>query len=171
MARLNKRHIPIIVFAVLIVTAVGVSVGAAETTLVVADAESGEHLLEVPVNDGDEVVLSYTHSVEKTPVQDVYVVNGTNLRMDRMVFHSYGAGLPATEPVEQTDDGFVVQANESYKKLPVVPGSIAGHTLIVGEDQYDLAGLSEGAVVISLTDRSVGDTLPLNISVVPEYDI
>ncbi len=171
MDRLNKHHIPVIVFAVLVATAVGALFASAETTLVVADADSGEHLLEVPVNDGDEVVLSYTHSVEKTPVQDVYVVNGTDLQMDKMVFHSYGAGLPATEPVEQTDDGFVVQANESYEKLPVVPGSIADHTLIVGDEQYDLVELSEGSIIISLTDRSIGDTLPLNSSVVPEHDI
>lgn len=171
MGWLNKKRVAVLVVAVLVATTAIVSSGSADRTLVVADADSGEQLLEVAVDDGDEVVLSYTHSVEKTPVRDVYVVNGSELRMDRTVFRSYGAGLPADEPTEQTDDDFIVRPNRSYEKLTIAPGSIAGHELIVGNDHYDLVALSEGSVVVYLTDRSVDDALPLNTSVVPKYDI
>ncbi len=116
-------------------------------TLVVADAETGDRLLEVAVTDGDEVTLAYTHSVEKTPVKDVYVVDGAALHMDRMVFSSFGAGLPSEANVTHTEDGFVVSVDQRFEDLYVVPGSIAGHTLHVGETCYDLVERADGATV------------------------
>lgn len=170
MNRLNGRYFLVIVFAV-VVAATAIVPGTADATLIVADADSGDRLLEVAVDDGDEVVLSYTHSVEKTPVQDVYVVDGTELRMTQTVFSSYGAGLPSNQPVKQTDDQFVVRTNDSYDELPVVPGSVAGHELIVDDDHYDLVALSDGAIVVYLSDRSIEDALPLHTSIVPKHDI
>ena len=111
-----------------------------------------DRLFEIPVEDGEEVTLAYTHSVEKTPVEDVYVVDGTELRAERMVFHSFGAGLP-TENVERTEDGYVVEGEGTYETLHVVPGSIAGHELLVGDDRYDLVAAADGGVVLFLTER------------------
>ena len=135
----------------------------ADRTLVVADAGSGEQLLAVPVETGAEVTLAYTHSVEKTPVRDVYVVDDGSLRMVRMEFDSYGAGLPAGADVERTDDGLVAPVDRSYDRLRVSPGSIAGHELRVGGDRYDLTALADGEVVIFATetdDETVRDWLP-----------
>lgn len=148
----------VIVLAVLGASAV-TATAADDKTLVVEDADSGDRLLETPVDDGIEVTLAYTHSVEKTPVEDVYVVDGTELRMDRMVFHSHGAGLPTDGPIEETDEGFVVYSNESYAELGVVPGSVAGHELVVGDERYDLVSLSDGPVVLSVAERPLSEQL------------
>lgn len=137
---------------------VAVSSVAADRALAVDDADSGDRLLEVPVDDGDEVVLAYTHSVERTPVRDVYVVDGSELRAERMVFHSHGAGLP-TENVERTDEGFVVEGTGRYRNLRVTPGEIAGHELVVDGERYDLVDRADGTVVLSLTDVSIPDAL------------
>ena len=146
----------LVVFALLAVSTAVIALDGSERTLVVADAESGDRLLEISVDEGDEVTLAYTHSVEKTPVEDVYVVDGTELRMDRMVFHSYGAGLPATEPVERTDEGFVVTGTDSYEQVTVAPGSVAGHELVVDGERYDLVDRSDGSVVVYVDDRLFG---------------
>ncbi|GAB3678082.1 DUF1850 domain-containing protein [Halopiger thermotolerans] len=140
-------------------SAIAVATAADEKTLVVADADTGEHLIEAPVDDGTEVTLAYTHSVEKTPVEDVYVVDGTELRMDRMVFYSHGAGLPTSGPIEETEDGFVVYPNASYTELGVVPGSVAGHELVVGDERYDLVARSDGPVVLSVEERGLSERL------------
>ena len=134
-----------------------------DRTLVVADADSGERLLAVPVETGAEVTLAYTHSVEKTPVRDVYVIDGDSLRMVRTEFDSYGAGLPSGADVERTDDGLVAPVDRSYDRLRVSPGSIAGHELRVGEDRHDLVALADGEVVVFVTDTddaTVRDWLP-----------
>ncbi|WP_222915612.1 DUF1850 domain-containing protein [Natrinema sp. SYSU A 869] len=162
MQRPTRRSVAIaalVVFAALLGSAAVVASTSGGQTLVVADADSGERLLEVPVDDGDEVTLAYTHSVEKTPVEDVYVVDGAELRMDRMVFHSHGAGLPAAEPMERTDEGLVVTRNDTYEAVPVVPGSIAGHELVINGERYDLVERSDGPVAISVDDRLFGTPL------------
>ena len=117
-------------------------------TFIVADAESGDRLLELPVENGSELTLAYTHSVEKTPVEERYVVNGTDLENDRIVFNSFGAGLPADADVTRTDDGLVASVDRTYERLFVAPGSIAGHELVVGEDRYDLVSLADGERVV-----------------------
>lgn len=135
-------------------TAFATSSATADNTLVVADADSGDRLFEIPVCQGDEVTVSYMHSVQRTPVKDVYVVDGTELRAERSVFHSFGAGLP-TEDVERTDDGYVVEGSGSHDELSVVPGEIAQHKLEIGGERYDLVEATDGRIVLSLTDRTV----------------
>ncbi|AGB35928.1 DUF1850 domain-containing protein [Natronococcus occultus] len=130
----------------------------ADRTLVVADAESGDRLFEIPVDQGDAVTIAYTHSVEKTPIEDVYVVEDSSLRADRSVFHSFGAGLP-TSDVERTEEGYVVEGTETHDELRLAPGEIAGHELRVGERRYPLAEAADGRVVLFLTDRGIGDAV------------
>lgn len=125
--------------------------------LVVSDASTGERLLAVPVSAGDRVTLAYTHSVEKTPVRDVYAVRGTRLEMVRMEFASYGAGLPAHADVRRTGDGsFVFDPPGVYERIHVQPGRVAGHELVVAGRRYDLFALSGGdAVTLSVARRSL----------------
>ena len=124
--------------------------------LVVADAETDERLLAVPVSEGTTVALNYTHSVEKTPVLDVYEVNGTELEMVRMEFQSYGAGLPSRADVNITENGtFVFDPEGSYDHVYVKPGEIAGHELIIDDRTYDLVALSDAqSVNVYVTNRS-----------------
>ena len=115
--------------------------------LVVADMED-EPLLTVPVENGSNVTLSYVHSVENTSVLDVYAVEDESLTMVKMEFDSFGAGLPSTADVERTDRGsLVTYLNETFEELYVNPGSIAGHTLVVDGERYDLVSLSGGETV------------------------
>lgn len=153
------RRLVVVVFALLVATAAVATTGTASYTVVIEDAQTGEPLLEQPVDDGTEITLAYTHSVEKTPVRDVYVVDGTELRMVRTEFHSHGAGLPTSSDIERTDDGFVLELDDSYEEIVVAPGSIAGHELFIGDERYDLVALADGSVVISLTDRTLLDTI------------
>ncbi|MFC7237233.1 DUF1850 domain-containing protein [Saliphagus sp. GCM10025317] len=158
----GHRRRTLVVTAVVVALVVG-SVAAAssldsnpERTLVIQDADSGETLLEQPVENGERVTLAYTHSVEKTPVEDVYVVDGDQLRMTEMRFKSHGAGLPADESMERADGWFVVERSSTYSQLRVAPGSVAGHELLVGEDQYDLVAMSDGPVVIVVDEDEPG---------------
>lgn len=124
-----------------------------EQRLVVTD-EDGSVLIDEPVEDGDEVRLEYTHSVEKTLVSDIYIVNGTALESTRMEFDSYGAGLPSNADVERTDDGrFVTETEGIHERIVVSPGEIAGHTLTVNDTTYDLVALADGSVSLTVTDR------------------
>ncbi|WP_458186520.1 DUF1850 domain-containing protein [Haladaptatus sp. NG-WS-4] len=115
--------------------------------LVVADGDTGEPILVLPVENGTRVTLAYTHSVEKTPVRDVYAVDGDELEMVEMRFQSYGAGLPARANVSRENGWFVFDPEGSYTTISVTPGDVAGHELVVGDRRYDLVALSGGESV------------------------
>jgi hypothetical protein len=155
--RLPRRSFVASALALAGITTVAVS-STADRTLVVSESSSGDRLFELPVEQGDEITIAYTHSVQRTPVEDVYIVDGSTLRADRSVFHSFGAGLP-TENVERTDEGYVVEGRTTYDELHVSPGEIAGHELVVGSERYDLVEAADGSVTLSLTERRVRDAL------------
>jgi hypothetical protein len=50
-----------------------------------------------PVPSGTRIVTGFVHSVEKTPVEDVYIVSGGRIWLWEERFRSHNAGLP-TEP-------------------------------------------------------------------------
>ena len=141
---------------VLAVVSVGLVAGtSSERVLVVEDADTGERVLTVPVHEGSTVTLAYTHSVEKTPVEDVYTVDGTQLDNTLMRFESYGWGLPARENVTLRNGWFVFDPERSYAELYVKPGRIADHTLTVDGTTYDLVELSNArSVRITVTRRT-----------------
>lgn len=139
-------------FTLLAVLVVATSAGLAaavpaERVLVVTDTGSGESLLVRPVVQNTTVVLAYNHSVEKTPISDVYEVRGTKLRHVRMKFQSYGWGLPSGADVHRSDGWFVVDPGRTYAELFVKPGRVAGHRLHVGDRTYDLVQLSSARTI------------------------
>lgn len=117
------------------------------TTLVVSDAD-GTELATFSVEDGDEVAIEYTHSVERTLVTDVYRVSDGALVDDRMLFSSFGAGLPSTADVEVVGDRYVYHPPEQrYERLSVSTGPVADHDLVVDGDRHDLAALADNGTV------------------------
>ena len=128
----------------------------ADRVLVVADTETGDHLLDVPVENGSVVALEYTHSVEKTRVLDTYAVRGDRLVMTRMEFESYGWGLPARAAVETDNGTFAFDPTYAAHELVVKPGRVAGHELHVENRTYDLVARSDArAVRLTIERRSV----------------
>ena len=146
-----------VVVALLAVGSIGVATAGAEQSthvLVVADAETGERYLTVPVPNGTEVGLEYTHSVEQSQVYDGYTVRGDRLVNTRMEFESYGWGLPSRVNVTEVNGTFVYDPPGSLERLTVAPGEIAGHTLVVGDQRFDLVALSNGrSVDLYLAER------------------
>ncbi|SDL89335.1 hypothetical protein SAMN04487949_0087 [Halogranum gelatinilyticum] len=125
--------------------------------LVVEDAETGETLLTVPVEEETVVALEYTHSVEKTPVLDVYAVRDDELVMTRMEFESFGWGLPARANVTNENGTFVFDPEGSFSELYVTPGTVADHRLHVGDRTYDLVTVAGGehSVRLHVVQRSL----------------
>lgn len=152
-----------LVLAVLAGLAAGAAVGLAHTggsddpadlAVVVTDGE-GETLLAVPVEPGDSVVLAYTHSVEKTPVRDVYEVRESGLVLTRTEFQSYGAGLPSTADVTLENGTFVHEVPATDPgPLAVSPGEVAGHELVVGDERIDLVDRADGETVVLAVEPS-----------------
>ncbi|WP_101298062.1 DUF1850 domain-containing protein [Halegenticoccus soli] len=141
---------------VLVVAGVAAATVPAERVLVVEDADTGEELLAVPVENGTAVALEYTHSVEGSRVLDAYAVRGDRLDMTRTEFKSYGWGFPARANVTRENGSFVYDPDVTTEELYVSPGRIAGHRLHVGDRTYDLIERSNAeSVRIHLERRTI----------------
>lgn len=130
--------------------------GAATEQVLVVETTDGTELLTIPVEEGDTIALEYTHSVEKTPIRDIYTVRDDDLVMTRMEFSSFGAGLPAQADVDRTDDGRYVHepVHDRPGDLLVATGPIANHDLVVEGARYDLVELADaGTVRITVETR------------------
>ena len=154
---MRRTRQAILVFVVLAVaTALAAAAVPGDRVLVVADTDTGESYLTVPVEDGSTVALEYTHSVEKTRVYDGYTVRGDILEMTRMEFESYGWGLPSRANVTEENGTFVYDPPGETVRLTVAPGRIAGHRLHVDHETYDLVALTDGeSVDVHVTRQSL----------------
>ena len=138
-----------ILITVVLFAAIGlVSVSVGGQRVVVERADTGEVVIEAPIENGSIVALEYTHSVEKSRVYDEYTVVDSTLENTRMEFESYGWGLPSGANVTLENGTFVFDPNRAYERIRVKPGSVANHTLIVDGERYDLVDRTHGNSVI-----------------------
>ena len=100
------------------------------------------------------LVVTYENSVEKTLVRDVYVATNDGLRMTRMEFSSFGAGLPSRADVTERDGRYVYYPPPTeYRTLHLKTGIVADHDLIVGDRRYDITRMSGGGAVELTVER------------------
>jgi len=118
----------------------------------VADLGSGRVLWHRAVRPGDVIELHYLHSVERTPVVEVFRAASDGLYLVEMRFVSQGAGLP-TQGYVREGDHFVLRANRKIGELPLRVSAVAGHYLRVGDDRLDLVRLAGDGAAVSLTSR------------------
>jgi len=78
--------------------------------LVIID-ESGRTVFRRPVLVGEEIAVGYIHSVEKTPVFSYFEVTEANkLKLERVRFRSFGAGMPDSAPRVLHEQGWIIYA-------------------------------------------------------------
>lgn len=90
-------------------------------------------------------VISYTHSVNKGRVHDIYTKTEDNqLKLDKTIFVSYGAGIPEPEETpgaefKVLDNGYEISnLNRIVPKLTMAVGIIANHVITFYYDKEAL---------------------------------
>ncbi|PYZ92649.1 hypothetical protein CR194_13355 [Salipaludibacillus keqinensis] len=107
-----------------------------EVYLVVADARTGETLLESPMKTGEELTISWIHSVEKTPWNETYQIQEDNLLLKSTSFQSYGAGVPHQSGDAKTENGMIIYENidEHFDELSWIHSHDAKHEITVNDE-------------------------------------
>jgi hypothetical protein len=101
--------------------------------------------LSIPVKKGDTFTIRFTHSVQKTPVDETFSI-GRNLKMvlEETVYSSYGAGLPSEVNDNQEflfENGkFIIRKFDmQFDEIPLFVGEvIANHTIIYNDKKFPL---------------------------------
>lgn len=120
-------------------------------TLVVSDMRTGEYVKSWRLGEGSEFTVKYTHSVELTPVWEIYEIRGGKIILKETIFQSFGAGLPSTSPYEFdiVENGFRLHdINLEMSDLIYRVGKVrANHLIIIRGNEYaflDFAKPEEG---------------------------
>lgn len=103
---------------------------------------------------GDEWNIYFTHSVQKTPVEEFFRINGVDdMTMTHTRYQSYGVGLPYL-PSEgkftslKKEGRFDVEMNRPFKSVKLRTAVQAMHKIIHGEKVFDLCALyGQGTLV------------------------
>ena len=105
----------------------------------------------VKASVGEQLFLTYRHSVEKTKVQGVFEVAGKGLLNLATKMESVGTGLPNTSPERTTRQGKWLVVDEGKKLLPNIRfflSPINQTQLTIGRKALDLNSLKSGSLLV-----------------------
>lgn len=131
-----------------------VYIRAEKTQLVLSDEDTGRVFLSLPAADGDRFSITFVHSVNQTPVTDIFEIRGDDIYVVECRFYSFGAGMQTEYPEGVTysyaDDGAIVATGYDIlcKDLIYCVGKVSDHILNAGGEEYSLRDIcGRGAMV------------------------
>lgn len=108
------------------------------TQLIVVDMDMEETLFSQKVAQGERFEVTYIHSVERSPVKEVFEVRGGNIYTMESHTESFGAGMPYTgEEMEVKDGKFIIKdINRKVHggTLRIRPSSVFPHHIKIGKE-------------------------------------
>lgn len=116
--------------------------------LVMENADTHEVYLTEPLDANGIFSISYTHSVNKSMVEEYYQLKDQQLMLIKARYHHFGAGV-ATEvaPGQEfyyDDEGYMVidQMNQPLPSLVYKVGTVSDHILHIGDKTWHLKDLA-----------------------------
>lgn len=102
----------------------------------------GKTIAALPAAAGDELLVGFIHSVQKTPVEEYLVVEDDGLMLKKTRYRSLGVGLPflETEGVFKSEEGWFVfeNMNRKFSSLSLRPGVGTRLTVTFSGQEYRL---------------------------------
>jgi hypothetical protein len=124
-----------------------------QTVLVVRTVKPEKTVLCARMTESEEWMISYTHSVNRRPVEDFLRIEGSGLRILRSVFDAFGAGIPETSTAENplrflADGRLEYTVNRPVADVTVFVGRVAGHVLHLKGREIPFTTLAEPGMAL-----------------------
>ncbi|HHU50429.1 MAG TPA: DUF1850 domain-containing protein [Firmicutes bacterium] len=140
-----------IIEAAIVVTIVTVSIFLLITLsaphLILKNGDTGEVIKAFPVKDGEEFSVTFVHSVNQTPVTDVYQIRSDGIYVVRTIYYAFGAGVQTELEEGQTleyglDGSMVVSGfHRRMDRLSYIVGTVSDHILQIDGETLSLREL------------------------------
>ena len=119
---------------------------AGQNFLVVRDSDSGSIYGKWPLEEGGEFAIEFIHSVNQSPVREIFRAENRLIRSSSVRFSSFGAGMQSDLEEGQvlSRDGDVMVLSgltASFKELNYIVGTVSDHLLIINGKQVSLREL------------------------------
>jgi hypothetical protein len=133
-------------------------------TLEVVLPGSEKTILAIPVRDRDKFTIRFTHSVQKTPVDEVFSIRkDLKIVLEETIYSSYGAGLPSeiygSQQFFLEKGTFIIRGfDREFDEIPIFVGEVvANHILLLSEKEFPLIsfGLAGKSIRIRLQRYSL----------------
>ncbi|NLB73349.1 MAG: DUF1850 domain-containing protein [Firmicutes bacterium] len=143
------RVLRLIIVVIAAGTILWISLFSPRLTFKVEEMYSGVRLYQAPVKEGDGFVLEFVHSVERTPVKEVFrIERDGKIYLVETEYESFGAGLPTMpdEREESVVEGGKIRITGMRREIEpflVAVSPVPGHVLTVGGEEVVLASLAK----------------------------
>lgn len=137
--------------------------------LILGNGDTGKMYAAYPVNEGDEFAVTFVHSVNRSPVTDVYEIRGGAIYVTRTIYYSFGAGVQSQLEPDQTlqygADGSMIVGGFARRlgNLSYIVGTVSDHTLSIGGESVSLRELCGRNATVRFYCRSrlyvISDTI------------
>ena len=115
--------------------------------LVLCYQDTDEVIKTFDVTEGSEFSVEFIHSVNKSPVKDVFVIRDGKIYADRTIYSAFGAGVQteveAGQTLEYDEDLNMVVAgfDMEFPKVKCIVGTVSDHILEIGGESISLTEL------------------------------
>ena len=115
--------------------------------LVLRNSETGRIIETFDVSEGTEFSVEFIHSVNKSPVKDVFVIRDGKIYADRTVYSAFGAGVQTFVEEGQTleydkEGNMVVSGFDiEFPSVKYIVGTVSDHILEIRGESISLTEL------------------------------
>jgi len=115
--------------------------------LVLSDSETGRVIKSFSVEEGTEFSVEFIHSVNKSPVKDVFVIRDGKIYADRTMYSAFGAGVQTEveswQTLEYDEDGNMIVSgfDIEFPAVKYIVGTVSDHILEIRGESISLTEL------------------------------
>lgn len=116
-------------------------------SLTLRDRDTGDLIASYPVEEGDRFSVTFVHSVNKTPVTDVYEIEDGHIFVEECIYYGFGAGVQSQlnpgEELSETEDGGmkITGIHQNRDNVGYIVGTVSDHVLSVNGTEISLRDL------------------------------
>lgn len=115
--------------------------------LILKNGATAEVIRFFPVQDGGEFSVTFIHSVNQSPVTDVYQIRKGGIYVVRTIYYAFGAGvqteLEEGQRLEYGEDGamIITGIDRRLERLSYIVGTVSDHILQINGEEISLRQL------------------------------
>ena len=126
--------------------------------LEIADTNSGRVYASFHMEENSEFAIEFTHSVNNSPVREIFRIEGSMIKPAAVRFYSFGAGM-----LSDLDEGQIISRDgealvitgftQVYNELKFIIGTVSDHILFINGESISLRDLCGRNAHITIKQR------------------
>ena len=145
--RVSKRVKAVAAIILIIAAALFIGMFRPGHCLTVRDRDTGALIASYPMEEGGRFSIGFKHSINLSPVIDIYEIEDGDIYVEETVYYHFGAGVQTQlnegETLTYGEDGSMIVGNihQQRNNVAYIVGTLYDHTLTVNGQQVSLTQL------------------------------